>query len=81
MGIRRSKNHVTGNTRRYNLCNYILVGKSDNKSVFRSVVLVLVLIDQPIPSTIVGLALCTTLELDLESLEVSSCLLDFDEGL
>nr|AFK40400.1 unknown [Medicago truncatula] len=71
MRICSSKNNITSNTSRHYLCHYVLVGKSDNKSVLGGVVLVLILVNQANTSTIISLPLSSSLELDLVTLEVS----------
>jgi len=62
------------------LSDDVLVGDSDDKSVLRGVVLVLVLDTESLSGEVVGLSLSSSLELGLVSLEVGLVLLDLDEG-
>ena len=59
MSVSRSLDNVTGNACRHDLCNYVFVGEPDNKTVLRSVVLVLVLVDETDPCSVVSLTICT----------------------
>ena len=51
-----------------------------NKAIFQSIVLVLVLIDQTHPSSVVRLSLFPSLKRDLVVLEVSFCFLGFNKS-
>jgi len=64
----------------HNLASNISVGKSHDKSVFRRVVLVLVLQNQCFAGLIVRLALSSTSELYLETLVIGVVLYDLDVG-
>lgn len=66
---------------RYYLATDILVGETDNHTVLRSVVLVLVLNDKAATSEVVSPSLTTPAELDLETLEVGLVLDNFDKTL
>ena len=63
------------------LADDVLVGETDNQAVLGSVVLVLVLNDQPLTGIVVGLSLPAPLELDLVPLEVGLVLHKFNECL
>lgn len=58
MCISRSLNNVTSNACRHDLCDNVFVGKPDNKTVLRCVVLVLILIDKTDPCSVISLAIC-----------------------
>jgi len=79
MGVGSSKDDIAVEGSIGDLASDILVGETDDKSVLRGVVLVLVLSDQSLTGLVVGLALTSTSELDLEALVVSLVLDDLDE--
>jgi len=81
MSICSTNNYVTLNTSISNLTDNILVGETDNQSVLRSVVLVLVLEGQSFSCIIVSDSLSPPLELNLEPLEVGLVLYNFNEPL
>lgn len=62
------------------MADELLVGVSDDESVFGGVVFVLVLSDQTGASIVVGLALSSAPVLGLESLEIWGALNEFDES-
>jgi len=62
MCVSRSFNNVTSNACRYNLCHYVFVGKPDNKTILRSIVLVLVLVDKTDPCPVVSLSIYTKIK-------------------
>lgn len=59
MCISRGFNNVTSYASRHNLCHNVFVGKANNKTILRCVVLVLVLIDQTDPCPVISLTICT----------------------
>jgi len=79
MSISSTNNDVTFNTSVGYLTTDVLVRKTDNQSVLWGVVLVLVLEDQAFSGIVVSDTLSSPLELDLESLEVSLVLDNFNE--
>ena len=64
-----------------NLATDVFVRKSNNHTVLRRVVLVLVLYNKTTTSIVVGLSLTTPAELDLKPLEVSLVLDNFNKSL
>lgn len=73
--------HITLDGGVDDLRQHILVGEANHQSVFGGVVLILVLANQPLPRTVVGLTLAPATELDLVTLEIRLCLLHLDERL
>jgi cytochrome b subunit of formate dehydrogenase len=63
------------------LSNNVAVGDANNKSVFVSVVFVLVLSDQSLTGIVVGLTLSSSSVFNLEALEVSLVLNNLNEWL
>ena len=63
------------------LAYYILISDADNHTILGSIVLVLVLNNQETAGVIVRLALATTLEFDLVTLEISFVLDNLNEPL
>jgi len=80
VGVRRGDDDISLESSVSDLGDDVLVGNSDNKSVLGSVVLVLVLDTESLSGEVVGLALSTSLELWLVSLEVGLVLLDLNKG-
>lgn len=77
-GIGSADNKVTLQVSISNLTGDVLVGDPDNHTMLGGVVLVLVLDHKTLAGIVVGLALAAPAELDLEPLEVSLVLDDFD---
>jgi len=81
MGVCSTHNLVTLNSRVSHLTNDVLVGQTDDQAVFRGVVLVFHLNDEPLTSVIVGFTLPAPLEFDLKPLEVLLVFYHFHEPL
>mmetsp|Transcript_52016 Transcript_52016/g.59410 ORF Transcript_52016/g.59410 Transcript_52016/m.59410 type:complete len:306 (-) Transcript_52016:19-936(-) len=79
-GVSLSQDLVTNDGSISNLADNLGVGDSDNHSVFRSVVLVLVLGAQSDTGIVVGLSFSSSSEFDLVSLVVGLVLNNFDES-
>mmetsp|Transcript_5200 Transcript_5200/g.6934 ORF Transcript_5200/g.6934 Transcript_5200/m.6934 type:complete len:234 (-) Transcript_5200:7-708(-) len=79
LGVGRAQHLVTDDLGIDNLALNVLVGDTDNKSVLRGLVLVLVLSDELVSLTVVSLALTASSVLDLEGLEVLLVLNNFHE--
>lgn len=80
MSVGGGENQIAGDVGGDDLGDDVLVGESDDEAVLGGVVLVLVLVDEADTGTVVGLALPAALVLDLETLEVGSGFLSFDES-
>lgn len=80
VSISSRHNTIAANGGVDDLCNDVLVGEANNKTVFWCVVLVLVLDGQCTTSSIVSLSFAAPSELDLESFEVGLRFDDFDVG-
>jgi len=81
MGVSGADDNITAHSRVDDLADDISVGGSYNKSVFWGVELVLVLSAEASSGLVVGLALLSSSEFWLESLEVGLVLLDLDQSV
>jgi len=81
VGVGSDQNVISSDLGGDDLGDDVLVGETDDESVSRCVVLVLVLGYKSFSGTVVGLSLASPAVLDLEALEVGLVLLNFDEGL
>lgn len=81
MRVSRHQTLIVCKVRRENLADDIAVGDSDDETVFRGRVFVLVLRDQTLASVVIGLVLATPAELDLVALVVRLVLHNLHENL
>jgi len=79
LSIGRAHDTVASDGGPNDLADDVLVGEADNKSVSGGIVLVLVLGNQPLAGTVVGLALTPSAVFDLKALVVSPVLNNLDE--
>lgn len=81
MGVSGADNTVPFNAGVRNLAGDVTVAQTDNQTILRGVVFVLVLEDQTLAGIVIGLALTTPAEPDLITLEVLLVLYNLHETL
>lgn len=81
MAVGGSNNTVSLETSVCDLAADILVRRANNHTILGGIVFILILDDKAFAGIVVGLALTTPAELDLEPLEVSLTLYDLHEDL
>lgn len=81
MRISGTNNAIAFNARVGNLSRNIAVRQANNQTIFRCIVLVLILENQAFPSIVVGLSLTSSLEFHLITLKVLFVLHNFNETL
>ena len=79
MAVCSGDNDVTLESSVGNLTADVGVGRSDDHSVLRSVIFILILNDETFPSIVIGLSLSPPAELHLIPLEIGFVLDDFDK--